>query len=244
MLGRLSRLSNLSSTPPSKPFSVINLNRTRTIPTAMAQPLTTSTEPPRRLKNPVLFICDLQERFRPAIHEFSKVIATTQKMLKASEILNMPIFATTQNAQKLGPTCPELNLDVPGGYKTVLHQDKMLFSMITPEIHAAIASYNAPLECVIVGIESHICVLQTSLDLLNSGHKVYVLVDGVSSCNAGEIPIALARLRDAGAIVTTSESFMYECVGNAGRDEFRAITKLVRDSKDSTREALGTFSKI
>lgn len=86
----------------------------------------------------------------------------------------------------------------------------------------AIASHFSsatPSEIVIVGIESHICVTQTTLDLLANGHKVYVLADGVSSCNRAEIPIALARLRAAGAIVTTSESWLYECMGDAGIPE-------------------------
>ena len=77
-----------------------------------------------------------------------------------------------------------------------------------------------PLSAIIVGIESHICVTQTALDLLRAGHKVYIIADGVSSCNKEEVPIALARLRSEGAVVTTSESFMYECVGDAGTAEY------------------------
>jgi nicotinamidase-related amidase len=77
-----------------------------------------------------------------------------------------------------------------------------------------------PLSCIIVGIESHICVTQTAIDLLQAGHKVYIIADGVSSCNKEEVPIALARLRHEGAVVTTSESFIYECVGDAGTPEY------------------------
>ncbi|KIN06765.1 hypothetical protein OIDMADRAFT_21722 [Oidiodendron maius Zn] len=72
---------------------------------------------------------------------------------------------------------------------------------------------------IIVGIESYICPTQMTLDALAHGQKVYVLADGVSSCNPEEVPIALARLRAAGAIVTTSESFMYELMGDASIPE-------------------------
>ena len=106
-------------------------------------------------------------------------------------------------------------------------------------------SSTAPAEIVIVGIESHICVTQTTLDLLANGHKVYVLADGVSSCNRQEIPIALARLREAGAVVTTSESFLYECMGDASIPEFRSIAALVKETSSGTKETLSTLlSKI
>ncbi|KAF2278004.1 Isochorismatase hydrolase [Westerdykella ornata] len=199
----------------------------------------------RRITNPALFICDLQEKFRPAIHEFPKVVATTRKLLKASQILNIPVFATTQNKARLGETCAELGLDSPDGVKTVVHADKTLFSMLTPEVRQGIASLNTQqLSCVIVGIESHICVTQTALDLLDAGHKVYVIADGVSSCNKEEVPIALARLRREGVIVTTSESWLYECVGDAGLPEFKQIINLVKETNQSTKESLQTLCKI
>lgn len=135
------------------------------------------------------------------------------------QILNIPVFATTQNRARLGETCAELGLDAPGGITTVVHADKSLFSMMIPEVRSAVSSLPGPLSCVIVGIESHICVTQTTLDLLREGHKVYILADGVSSCNKEEVPIALARLRAEGAVVTTSESWMYECMGDAGIQE-------------------------
>jgi nicotinamidase-related amidase len=97
----------------------------------------------------------------------------------------------------------------------------MLTHLRTPEVKAALDNLKAstPLSCIIVGIESHICVTQTTIDLLKAGHKVYVIADGVSSCNKEEVPIALARLRHEGAVVTTSESCIYECVGDAGTPE-------------------------
>ncbi|EDN98703.1 hypothetical protein SS1G_13562 [Sclerotinia sclerotiorum 1980 UF-70] len=143
----------------------------------------------------------------------NRSIATTQKMIKASEILHIPIYATTQNRARLGETCAELSIP-----HAVEHADKTAFSMWIPSICRHFNS-GAPAEVIIVGIESHICVTQTALDLLANGHKVYVLADGVSSCNPQEIPIALERLRAAGAIVTSSESIMYEIMGDASIPE-------------------------
>jgi hypothetical protein len=156
-------------------------------------------------------------------------------MTKAANILSIPIYATTQNRARLGETCSELSLQ-----SAVTHADKTAFSMWIPEIAQHFSS-SAPSEVVLVGIETHICITQTTLDLLANGHKVYVLADGVSSCNPQEIPVALARLTAAGAIVTTSESFLYECMGDAAISEFRAIAGLVKEMGASTKDVVSTL---
>ena len=88
------------------------------------------------------------------------------------------------------------------------------------------------------------CVSQTTLDLLAQGHKVYVLADAVSSCNKEEIPVALRRLAGEGAVVTTSESLLYELMGDAKIAEFKAVAGLVKESKQSTSEILQTLCRI
>lgn len=107
-------------------------------------------------------------------------------------------------------------------YKTLVHCDKTAFSMMVPEVVSAVEGLEGrlsgeaeKLDCIVIGIETHICVLQTSLDLLARGHRVYVVQDAVSSCNAEERPVALARLRQEGVRVTTSESLIYEILGDA-----------------------------
>jgi hypothetical protein len=160
-------------------------------------------------------------------------------MIKAAEILSIPIYATTQNRARLGETCAELSIP-----NAVEHVDKTAFSMMVPSIARHFQS-TTPAEVILVGIESHICVTQTTLDLLANGHKVYVLADGVSSCNPQEVPIALARLSAAGAVVTTSESFLYECMGDASIPEFKAIATLVKETSGNTKKVLETLlSKI
>lgn len=169
-------------------------------------------------------------------------------MLKASQILDFPVLATTQLKGKLGETCPELGLDAEGGVQTKAHADKSAFSMWIPEIQSAFSQISGggkeKMEVVIVGIESHICVTQTTLDLLREGHKVYVLADGVSSCNPQEVPVALNRLRAEGAVVTTSESWLYECMGDAGIGEFKQMAGLVKEFNAKTRENLQALCKF
>lgn len=170
-------------------------------------------------------------------------------MLRAANALQIPIYITTQNRAKLGNTAPELQPHLSGP-NIRADVDKTLFSMITPEIDALLPSTNTtggtqtPLDVIIVGIETHICVTQTTLDLLERGHRVYVLVDGVSSINPEERGIALARLRDAGAIVTSSESVLFEVLGDAKHEQFRVVSGLVKETKDETKASLGVFSKI
>ncbi|KAF9885010.1 hypothetical protein FE257_000833 [Aspergillus nanangensis] len=199
-----------------------------------------------RIRNPALFICDLQEKFRDAIYEFPKLIPTTSKLLLAARHLTIPTYVTTQNRARLGDTIAELKPHLTGAHIKA-DIDKTLFSMITPEIDTLLpkpAAGGEPIDAIIVGIETHICVTQTTLDLLSRGHRVYVIVDGVSSVNPEERGIALARLRDAGAIVTSSEGVLFEMLGDAKHGAFKAVSGLVKDSKEETKAALEVFSKI
>ncbi|OTA66451.1 Isochorismatase hydrolase [Hypoxylon sp. EC38] len=203
--------------------------------------------PQRHLQRPAIFVCDMQEKFRGAIWQFDKILLTTQKVLHAAQILQVPVFVTTQIAAKLGGTVSELE---PLLANAQVSADKTAFSMArVPEIASHFpptqGQEGAQKEVAIVGIETHICVTQTALDLLARGHRVYVLADAVSSCNAEEIPIALARLRAAGAIVTTSESWLYECMGDAAIPEFRDVVKLVKETGAQSKDVLRSlFSKI
>ncbi|RYP88821.1 hypothetical protein DL770_004567 [Monosporascus sp. CRB-9-2] len=208
------------------------------------------TPPERRLKHQAIFVCDMQDKFAPAIWQFDKVVLTAQKVLRAAKILNIPVYVTTQNAARLGGTVAALEpLLAVTGATTI---DKTRFSMWVPEMEqhfastagsaaAVVSKFPEQLQVVIVGIESHICVTQTALDLLAAGHDVFVLADGVSSCNEQEVPLALARLRAEGATVTSSESWLYETMGDAAIAEFREIAKLVKETSADTKVALSAL---
>lgn len=209
-------------------------------------------------------ICDIQEKFRPAIFEFNKLsslshpqgygiqpanhrsVNTTTKLLKTAGPLNIPIYVTTQSRAKLGDTAAELQ-SYTNSTNVRANVDKTLFSMITSEIDAQLPSprgEKGPLDAIIVGIESHICVTQTTLDLLERGHRVYVIVDGVSSINPEERGIALARLRDAGAVVTSSESVMFEVMGDAKNGGFKEVSGVVKETKEETKGAMEVLARI
>ncbi|KAF5115580.1 hypothetical protein DV495_002328 [Geotrichum candidum] len=108
---------------------------------------------------PAIFVCDIQERFRSVIYSYPEVITTSARLLKAASFLQLPVYVTTQNRAKLGDTVAEL--DVSGAVANV---DKTRFSMYVPGIADKLPK-GTPVG--IVGIESHICVLQTTIDLLN-----------------------------------------------------------------------------
>ncbi|KAG5947637.1 hypothetical protein E4U59_000064 [Claviceps monticola] len=184
-----------------------------------------------RFENPVVFVCDMQDKFRKAIHEFDSIVTTTTKLLTFAQALRIPIYATTQTSSKLGPTVAVLTPFLPA---TPL--DKTKFSMLIPQL----ASQLAPRSRVaLVGIESHICITQTALDLRDAGHVPYVIADAVSSCNASEVRIALDRLRrEEGVVVTSSESWMYECVGDAANDAFSSLIGIVKAAVGDTKAVL------
>jgi len=184
----------------------------------------------RRIVRPAIFVCDMQEKFQKAIYQFPAVVSTTSKLLSAADILSVPVYVTTQNKRALGDTVSELPIPT-----SAIEVDKTLFSMCVPDILEKLEEEST---VAIVGVECHICVLQTTLDLLELGHKVYVIRDGVSSVNAQEIPTALSRMQQAGAIVTTSESWLFEFMGDSTRREFKSISGLVKQTKQSTRNSL------
>lgn len=184
---------------------------------------------------PAIFVCDIQTAFRPAIHAYPDVISTSCRVLAAASILKLPVFVTTQNKARLGPTVAEL---AEGTRHAVVDADKMKFSMYVPEVEAALKRLGPGTPVAIVGIEAHVCVLQTCLDLVKANHPVYILADAVSSCHPAEKPIALRRMAAAGAVVTTSESFLYEVMGDAGVEGFRGVVGLVKQDRDVSRKAL------
>ncbi|GAA5858326.1 hypothetical protein JCM8547_004651 [Rhodosporidiobolus lusitaniae] len=201
------------------------------------------------------FVCDLQLRFQLVIHAYPHILQTAEKMLKAAKILDVPIIVTEQNPKftnfqpnprvnhtppvALGATVPLPILDIPSPSLRPpwVPLAKTKFSMVLHEVEKQLEEWGTK-HVVLFGIESHVCVLQTTLDLLERDIDVHVLADGISSCNADEVGLAIKRMRDAGAHITTSESILFQIMQDAADPRFKSLAGLVKEYKQSTKEAL------
>ncbi|KAG2013463.1 isochorismatase domain-containing protein [Coprinopsis cinerea AmutBmut pab1-1] len=183
----------------------------------------------------IFFLCDIQTKFRSAIYGYDQVVATANKLIKVAKVLNIEVLGTTQNARALGEIDPAINTESLGPLY-IGPYDKTLFSMFTADVKAALAARPHVTSIVLFGIESQVCVLQTALDLIASEkYTVHIVADGVSSCNAFEIPIALDRMRTEGAIIGTSESIAFQLMKDAAYPNFKAFSKIIKEEIASTK---------
>eukprot|EP01104_Vermistella_antarctica_P021300 TRINITY_DN9544_c0_g1_i1.p1 TRINITY_DN9544_c0_g1~~TRINITY_DN9544_c0_g1_i1.p1 ORF type:complete len:204 (-),score=51.98 TRINITY_DN9544_c0_g1_i1:185-796(-) len=171
------------------------------------------------------FLCDVQERFASIIHHFDSVVHIARRMTDAAKLLNIPVIGTQQYPRAFGQTVSSINTS------DVKMFDKMTFSMIgEPEIKDHLTSLNVK-NAVLFGIEAHVCVQQTALDLLEQGYNVTILGDGTSSSRNDERLFAFERMRQSGAFVSTSESVLFELMRTAKVENFKQVSALLKDAR-------------
>lgn len=172
-----------------------------------------------------LVVIDMQTKLATAMpaESMTAVVKQTQIMLQAVQMLAMPTLFTEQYPQGLGHTIPELIASI----SPAIVIEKTAFSACAePKFNAKLSRDKS--QVVLLGMEAHICVLQTALDLLANHKQVFVLEDAVISRNPANKANAIARMRDAGCVITNTESVLFECIGNAQHEAFKAIAKLIR----------------
>lgn len=167
-----------------------------------------------------LCVIDVQERLLPAMAEGERVVARCRRLAEAARLVSVPTLLTEQYPKGLGPTVAALAEILPPPLT------KMSFSCCgEPGFGRAIpAGVSAFVLC---GIETHVCVAQTALDLMATGTSVFIAVDAVTSRHSIDHETALRRLTAAGAILTTSEAILFEWCGSAEHPQFQAIRRLV-----------------
>ena len=180
-------------------------------------------------KNTTLFMmCDMQERFRTITQKYNEILQVSKKLAIASKILERPLIVTEHYKKVMGPTAAEL-LEVSKDHANFYEKTK--FSMVIPEVEKHLGGIES---VVLFGIETHVCITQTALDLLARGIDVHLVADASSSRCQIDRHLALRRLRNAGVVITTAESTLFDLVKDAKAPEFKPISPLVREiSPDS-----------
>ena len=171
-----------------------------------------------------LLVVDVQARLAPAMAAHDQVIANTAVLMKAAARLQVPMLVSEQYPKGLGPTVPELAALAEAG--AVL--EKVHFSCMGDQTYAQRFRALGRGTAVVAGIEAHVCVLQTCIQLMEDGHRVYVVADAVSSRAPENATLALERLRAAGAIVVSTEMVVFEWLRRAGTPEFKELSALIK----------------
>jgi nicotinamidase-related amidase len=170
-----------------------------------------------------LLVIDVQEKLVPLIHGADALVRNIGFLIDGARLLGLPVLATEQYPKGLGATVPALAQRLPE------RPDKVAFSSCAvPAVVAGLRQGGRP-KVVLAGIETHVCVLQTGLDLLGADYWVYVPVDAVGSRYPLDHELGLRRLERAGAILTTSEACLFEWVGGADHPQFKKVSALIQE---------------
>ncbi len=167
-----------------------------------------------------LVIIDVQEGFRKAIPGFERIAAATATLARGAEAMALPIVVTEQYPQGLGATVPAVATALPEGVAPIA---KTVFSAAAADGFGLGGREQA----IVCGVEAHVCVNQTVLDLLDRGVEVHVVADAVGSRSDADRDLGLAKAERAGAWLTSVETALFELLGGAGDERFKAVQKLV-----------------
>jgi isochorismate hydrolase len=177
--------------------------------------------------NALLIVIDVQEKLTAVIHEQEQLQRNIERLVRGCHILKVPAILTEQYPKGLGPTTESVQGAFDQTYGTQAVQ-KMCFSGYRcSEFVETIKPTNRK-QILVAGIEAHVCVYQTVSDLLAEGYDVTVIADAVSSRTALNREIALRRMTQEGARWSSTEMALFELTTEAGTDEFKAISKLVK----------------
>ena len=175
-------------------------------------------------KQSAALIIDIQEKLYPHMDQKENLLRRTSILLEGLRVLDIPLVITEQYPKGLGPTLKPISLLVEK--EPVL--EKISFSCCgAPAVSDTLKSLERPM-IIICGIEAHVCVLQTVVDLVEEGYGVVVVEDCISSRNPVDKRVAVERMRSEGAVISTCESVLFELAKVAGTDEFKAISRLVK----------------
>lgn len=175
-------------------------------------------------ENCIALIIDYQEKLMPVMHEREALVKRSEILINGLKALAVPMMVTQQYTKGIGMTVPEV-LEAVGTHD---YYDKMTFSCWDDETIQTAIKDTGKKYIIICGIEAHICVLQTCIDLKEAGYIPVLVTDCISSRKASDLKIALNRARDEGVVLTSSEAILFELLRKAGQETFKTISKLIK----------------
>jgi nicotinamidase-related amidase len=172
-----------------------------------------------------LIVIDMQEAFRSVIQDFPEVAARISKAVQGAQLLEIPVLVTEQYPKGLKHTAAEILPHLPKDANTI---EKICFSSCGVEQFQQLFIGRNIKQAIVCGIEAHICVAQTVLDLLAQDIEVHLLVDCITSRKRDSKEVALARLTQAGAVLSNLEMSLFEMLKTADSPHFKAIQSLIK----------------
>ncbi len=172
----------------------------------------------------ICVLIDMQTKLLPAMSDPKTVEENVLRLVQGMKALGIPTVVTQQYTKGLGPTVPAV-AEALGAFEPI---DKTSFSCIGEPVFAERLENSTKGTVILAGIEAHICVEQTALDLIREGYRVALVTDCIDSRNPQNKERTILRLAQEGVVITTYESVLYELLGSAKAPEFKAISAIVK----------------
>ncbi len=172
----------------------------------------------------VLVIVDIQERLASVMEEREKVVRSVGHLVEMAKLYQIPVILTEQYPKGLGPTVGELRESL----RDVRPVEKITFSCWDEDTFRRALNELQKRKVILTGMETHVCVLQTCLDLLEEGYNVHVVRDAVTSRKLEDKEVGLNIMQTAGAVVTCTETVLFQVLKRAGTEEFRPLSRRIK----------------
>ena len=172
----------------------------------------------------LLLIIDFQQALLKVMDSWEKIARTVGQLTRAANTLGVPILVTEQYKKGLGETIPEVLREIKS---PMVFQKEYFSACLEADFPSTVHSFRRN-KIVVVGMETHVCVLQTGLDLIKSGYHVHVVADAVASRVTENRDIAIGLLREAGAVISSAEIVIFQWACRANTDDFRKILPIVK----------------
>ncbi|MBU1701347.1 MAG: hydrolase [Candidatus Eisenbacteria bacterium] len=173
-----------------------------------------------------LVVIDVQERLLPHIHQHGEMVQSIRRLIRGCKIVEVPIFATEQYTKGLGPTCRPVLETLEG----VERMEKLTFSCWQHDPFREAVAATGRRQALLCGIESHVCVFQTALEMNDDGFEVFIVGDAVSSRFPRNIELAMMRFQQEGIRLTSVETAVFEMLTRCATEPFRAWSKILKEA--------------